>query len=162
MGDGIALFDQLLGRTRGAEESVGETAGTGVGLASEQIFGLGVVERVVKPRDRTRGVAKGRMRGDIGDTLAINIDFAAVAQALEIFGTGERPALGADGILAFDPFHEGLSLFAVTPNPRPLNAQVTRRRPRLSHRCGLPTCAPRAGARAALPLQAAAVKNSTG
>src|SRR5207248_10457770 len=68
------------------------------------------MERVVKPRDRTRGVAKGRMRGHVLDLLAINVNLAAVAQALEIFGPGKRPALSADGVLAFDPLHEGFSL----------------------------------------------------
>src|ERR1700756_718003 len=112
MGDGVALFDQLLARARGAEESVGETAGAGVGLASQQVPRLLVVERVVKPRAPARGVAKCRMRGDIRDALAVNVDFAAVAQALEIFGAGERPALGADGVLALDPCHNGVSLIS--------------------------------------------------
>src|SRR5690242_16848368 len=110
MGDGIALSDQFLGRTGGTKEFVGEPAGAGVGLASQQVLGGFVMERVVKPCDRTRGVAKGRMRGHVLDPLAINVDFAAVAQALEIFGPGERPTFGAYGVLAFDPLHGALSL----------------------------------------------------
>src|SRR5436190_13277019 len=50
------------------------------------------------------------MGSDVLHPLAIDVDFAAVAQTLQIFGAGEWPTLGADGILAFDPFHEGLSL----------------------------------------------------
>src|SRR4029077_4445289 len=49
------------------------------------------------------------MGRDVLHPLAIDIYFAAVAQTLQIFGAGEWPALGADGVLAFDPFHEGLS-----------------------------------------------------
>src|SRR5581483_1182034 len=108
MGDGVALLDQLVTRTRGAEEPVSEAAGAGVGLAGEKLLGLAVMQRVVKPRDRARGIAKSRMRRDVGDALAVDIDFAAVAQALEIFGAGKGPALGADSVLAFGPNHGSL------------------------------------------------------
>ena len=41
------------------------------------------------------------MRGDVLDPLAVDIDFAAVAQAFEVFRAGERPPLGADRVLGF-------------------------------------------------------------
>src|ERR1041384_5278965 len=96
------------------------------------------MERVVKPRDRPRCIAKGRVRGDVGNALAINVDFAAIAQALEIFGAGERAALGADGVLAFHPVHEGSLLDpAATPNPGPSGGQGNPRRTRLFARVRL-------------------------
>src|SRR5690348_12422170 len=109
MGDRVTLRYQVLARARGAETLVGKAARTGVGRAGQKLLGSGVVERVVYARDRARRIAKGRVRGDVLDPLAIDIDFAAITQAFQIFGPGKWPALGADGILAFDPFHEGLS-----------------------------------------------------
>ena len=103
--DGVALRDQFLARARGAEEFVGEAARAGVGRRGQQRLGLLVVQRVVEPRDRARGIAERRMRGDVLDALAIDVDFAAVAQAFEIFRAGERPPFGVDGVLGFDPVH---------------------------------------------------------
>ena len=108
MRDGVALADQLLARARGAEEFVGEAAGAGVGRRGQQRLGLGVMQRVVEPRDRARGIAERRMGGDVLDPLAVDIDFAAVAQAFEIFRAGERPPFLGDGVLAFDPVHGSL------------------------------------------------------
>ena len=108
--DSVALRNQILARARGAEEFVGEARRAGVGRAGQYALGLVVVQRVVKPGNRARGVTERRMRGDILDTLAINVDFAAVAQAFEIFRPGERPALLGDGILGFRPIHRGRSL----------------------------------------------------
>ena len=62
---------------------------------------LRVVQRVVEPRDRARGVAERRMRGDVLDPLAVDLDLAAVAQAFEIFRAGERPALRGDHVFVF-------------------------------------------------------------
>src|SRR5579885_3422748 len=41
------------------------------------------------------------MRGDILDALAIDIDLATIAQALEIFRASERPSLGPDCVFGF-------------------------------------------------------------
>jgi hypothetical protein len=101
MRDGVALGDEILARARGAEELVGVAAGAGVGLAGQQHLALGIVQRIVKPRDRTRGIAERRVRGDVLDPLAIDIDLAAVAQAFEIFRAGERPSFGFDRVFGF-------------------------------------------------------------
>jgi hypothetical protein len=49
------------------------------------------------------------MRGDVLDAFAVDIDFAAVAQAFKVFRAGKRPPFGANGVFAFDPIHRGLS-----------------------------------------------------
>src|SRR5262249_35162188 len=77
----------------------------------------GIVQSIIETRDRARSVTKGRMRRDVLDALAVDIDLAAVAQAFQIFRAGEGPAGGRDGVLAFGPVHRGspccsLSLFA--------------------------------------------------
>jgi len=41
------------------------------------------------------------MGGDVLDAFAVNINLAAVAQAFQIFGAGERPAFGLDGVFRF-------------------------------------------------------------
>ena len=89
--DGVALADQVLARMRDAEELVGEGARAGVGRAGQHVLLLGIVQRVIEPRDGARGVAERRMRGDVLDPLAVDIDLAAVAQAFQIFRAGERP-----------------------------------------------------------------------
>ena len=107
--DGVALSNQFLARTRGAEEFVREAAGAGIGRSGQQRLGLGVVQRVIEPRDRARGIAERRMGGDILDPLAVDVDFPAVAQAFQVLRAGERPPFGADGVLAFDPVHRRLA-----------------------------------------------------
>ena len=107
--DGVALRDQFLARARGAEEFVREAAGAGIGRPRQNPLGLLVVQRIVEPRDRARGVAESRMRGDVLDPLAIDVDLAAVAQAFEVFRARERPPFGADRVFAFDPVHEAPS-----------------------------------------------------
>src|SRR6516162_8434877 len=89
-------------RARRAEEFVRESRRAGVGWASQHILGFAVVQRVVKARDGTRRVAERRMRGNVLDALAVDIDFAAVAQAFKVFGAGEWPAFGAYGVFASD------------------------------------------------------------
>jgi hypothetical protein len=46
------------------------------------------------------------MGGDVVDALALDIDLAAVAQALEIFGAGERPVLAGDDVLGLRFAHD--------------------------------------------------------
>ena len=95
-GDRVALADQVLARVRDAEELVGEAAVAGVGRAGQHV--LGAPDRAAHRRagDRARGVAERRMRGDVVDALAVDVDLAAVAQAFEIFLAGERPVLAGD------------------------------------------------------------------
>ena len=50
--------------------------------------------RVIEPGDIARGIAEGRMGGDVLDPLAVDIDLAAVAQAFKVFLAGERPRRG--------------------------------------------------------------------
>src|SRR6267154_6838875 len=84
---------------------MGEAARAGVGRAGQHALAGGIMQRVVEPRDRARRIAEGRMGGDVGDPLALNIDFAAVAQALEIFLAGERPILAGNDVLGLAVAH---------------------------------------------------------
>src|SRR4029077_3917386 len=77
----------------------------GVGRRGEQVLALGIVQRVIEARDRARGVAEGGVRCDIVDALAVDVDFAPVAQAGEVFRAGERPPARADGVLGLDAAH---------------------------------------------------------
>src|SRR5262245_1065244 len=99
MRDGIALPDQLLAGTSGAKEFVGEAAGPRIRWRGENVLARGIVQRVVEARDGSRRVAERRMRGDVTDALAINIDLASIAQAREIFRTGKRPPPCPDDLL---------------------------------------------------------------
>ena len=63
------------------------------------ILGFGIVQRVVKPRDRANGVTKRWMRGDIRDAFAVDINLTPIAQAFDIFGAGEGTAFVGDEIL---------------------------------------------------------------
>ena len=103
--DGVALADHVVARMRHPEIFVGIAARAGVGRRGEHVLALGIVQRVVEPGDRAGGIAEGRMRGDVGHPLAVDVDLAPVAQAFEIFGAGERPRLGADRILGFHAAH---------------------------------------------------------
>ena len=75
-----------------------------VGQVSTSLL-LGIVQRIVEPRDRARRVAERRMRGDVVDALAVDIDLASVAQAFEVFRAGERAALAGDHVLGLHPAH---------------------------------------------------------
>ena len=120
MRDGVALADQVLARMRDAKELVGEGARAGVGRAGQHVFLLGVMQRVIEPGDGARGIAEGRMRGDVLDPLAVDIDLAAVAQAFEVFLAGERPRRAracAQHIFRLLPIHASFpALGRVTPH----------------------------------------------
>src|SRR5262249_23309353 len=73
------LGDHLFARVRRLEEFVGIAAGAGVGRRGQHVMPGWVVQRVVKQRHRGRRVAERRMRGDVLDALAINVDVAAIA-----------------------------------------------------------------------------------
>jgi len=76
--------------------------------------------RVIEPGDIARGIAEGRMGGDVLDPLAVDIDLAAVAQAFKVFLAGEGPRRGracAQNIFRLLPIHGiflHLSRFAVS------------------------------------------------
>src|SRR4029453_128908 len=88
--DRIARRDHLLGVPTRAIEAMREPAAAGIGRHRQDGLRRGVMQRVVEPRDHPRGVAKRRMRRDILDALAVNVDLAPVANALEVLGSGVR------------------------------------------------------------------------
>ena len=57
---------------------------------------LWIMQRVVQPGNGADSIVKGRMRRDIGDPLAIDIDLTSVAQAMDILRPGIGPALIGD------------------------------------------------------------------
>src|SRR4030095_4614512 len=67
-----------------------EPATTRIGRHREDGLRCRVMQRVVESRDHPRGVAKRRMRRDILHALAVNVDLAPVANALEVLGSGVR------------------------------------------------------------------------
>ena len=83
MRDGIALRQQFVARVRGAEEFVSEAARPGIGRCRQDRFGFVVVQGIVEPRDRTRGITERRMGRHVRDLLTVDIDFATIAQAFE-------------------------------------------------------------------------------
>ena len=89
-GDRVAAGDQIVHGLRRLEEGVRHAAIAGVGRQHQLVLVLVVVQRVVEARDHARGVAEGRMRGDVLDPLAIDVDVAVVAQRVEIFRAGLR------------------------------------------------------------------------
>jgi hypothetical protein len=62
----------------------------GVGRHQELVLALVVVQRVVEAGDHARGVAEGRMGGDVFDPLAVDVDGAVIAQRVQIFLAGLR------------------------------------------------------------------------
>src|SRR5580658_7665324 len=85
---------------------------------------------IVTPRDRADSVTKRRMRGDIGDPLAIDIDVAPVAQTLDIFRPGEGAAFIGDEIFRAhgNSPSRPRPLRGVSTEPRPLRAAAPARR----------------------------------
>ena len=90
LGDRVAAGDQVVHGLRRLEEGVRHAAIAGVGRQQQLVLALVVVKRVVEARDHARGVAEGRMRGDVLDPLAVDVDVAVVAQRLQIFRAGLR------------------------------------------------------------------------
>ena len=89
-GDRVAAGDQIVDGLRRLEEGVRHAAIAGVGRQQELVLALVVVQRVVEARDHARGVAEGRMGGDVLDPLAVDVDGAVVAQRVQIFRAGLR------------------------------------------------------------------------
>lgn len=90
-GDAVARGDQVIDRLRCAEEWVGEASVPRIGRHDQAAFGgiIGV-QGVVHSGDHPRRVAERRMHGHVLDLLAVDVDAAAVAQALKVLITGER------------------------------------------------------------------------
>jgi len=64
--------------------------------------------RVIEPGDIARGIAEGRMGGDVLDPLAVGIDLAASRRLSRVFLVGERPRRGrarAQEIFRLLPIH---------------------------------------------------------
>ena len=82
-GDRVASSYLFLGRTRRHEIAVSEAAP--FGRAAQRILLLGVVamQRVVKPRNHPRCIAKGRMLGDFFYALAIDPHLPAIVETVE-------------------------------------------------------------------------------
>ena len=119
--DRLALAKQILARLGDAEELVGEGSRARIGRACQHRLLLVVVQRVVKPRDRAHRVAERRMRRHIVDLLAVDVDLAAVAQAVDILRPGERPRR-TDYVFWFLPLHSWLSSCHFNRSTLPLSA----------------------------------------
>ena len=89
-GDRLEVAHTVLDRPREAEELVGHAVAAGIGPGRDHLAPLGIVERVVEPRDRSRRVSERRVGRDVLDPLPVDVDLAAVADALQILVPGER------------------------------------------------------------------------
>ena len=98
-GDRITLRDDIPGRAGNLEELMRVAAGAGIGRRSEHVLGLGIVQRIIEQGDGGNRIAEGRMRRDISDTVAVNVDFAPIAQELEELSPGERTFLAFENCL---------------------------------------------------------------
>src|SRR5262249_16100918 len=115
------LGDHLFARVRRLEEFVGIAAGAGVGRRGQHVMPGWVVQRVVKQRHRGRRVAERRMRRDVLDALAINVDVAAIAQRFQKTRAGEGPLLAAD-----DGLRPGFAMLWHFALPRPTGTRIER------------------------------------
>ncbi len=97
-----AAGEQVVHRLGRLEESMRHAAIAGVGRHHDFVFVLGVVHGVVQPRHHPRGVAEGRMFGDLLDLLAVDEDLAAVVERGEILRsvlrTGDFDLAGGFGL----------------------------------------------------------------
>ena len=114
-GDRVARRDQIVGARRRAEVPMRVAARTGIGRAGQLGMRGWIVERVIEPCQHPGRIAKGRMRRDVLDALAVDPDLAAVTEAFQELLAGQRPrdttahttssggsyrALGGDGRLS--------------------------------------------------------------
>ena len=89
-GDRIARRKLLFPGVGGSEVAVGVPAGAGVCGDGEHLLERRVVQGIVQAGNHAGRIAKGRVRRDILDTLAVEPDFTPIAQALQIFRPGQR------------------------------------------------------------------------
>jgi hypothetical protein len=71
---------------------VGKAARAGIGRSDKNVSGFRIVQSIIETGNRARAVAKRRMRGDVLDALAVDIDLAAIAQAFKVLGAREGRA----------------------------------------------------------------------
>ena len=90
LGDRFQIAHAVLDGPRVAEELVGDPVTAGVGGSGDDFTPVRIVQRVVEARDRAGGVAERRVSGDVLDPLAVDVDLASIAEALQIFRAGER------------------------------------------------------------------------
>ena len=67
---------------------MGVAAAAGIGAPAQGILQLGFMQRVVHLGDGGGGVAERRVGGHVLNAFAVDIDFAAVLQALQVLFTG--------------------------------------------------------------------------
>jgi hypothetical protein len=72
LGDGGAVRDEVFARARDPENALRGPTVAGVRRTGEDVFGSRIVEPVIHPRHHARGVAEGRVGGDVVDALAID------------------------------------------------------------------------------------------
>src|SRR5262249_17732409 len=72
---------------------MGVAPGAGVGLRCEDLLRFGIVQGIIQLADRDRLISEGWVGGDVLDALAVYVDFAAVAQRLEVLSPVERTFL---------------------------------------------------------------------
>nr|VUD35226.1 Uncharacterised protein [Raoultella sp. NCTC 9187] len=63
-------------------------AAAGIGVPAQGVLQRRFVQRIVQLADGGGGVAERRVRGDVFDALAVDINFAAVLQALQVLFPG--------------------------------------------------------------------------
>ena len=127
-GDRLLVRDQVLGAVRRGVEPVGVAlAAAVVGGRGEHVPVLGVVQRVVEPRRHPHRVAERRVLGHVLDPLAVEVDLPVVAQALDVFRTGQWPGLLGHWVTALVWWHGSVlavedrhgSAPRITPAPEP-------------------------------------------
>src|SRR5262249_13682820 len=100
-----------------------KTARAGIGRSDKNVSGLGIVQSIIETGNRARAVAKRRVRRDVLDALAIDIDLAAIPQAFKVLGARER-SRRSDHVLWLLPMHRSLR----SPEGRRLHANILRAR----------------------------------
>ena len=88
LGNRIALLAQIVGAFRHAEEFMGIAAAAGIGVPAQGVLHFRFMQRIVQLGDGGGGVAEGRMRGDVFDAFAVDVNLAAILQALQVLFTG--------------------------------------------------------------------------
>ena len=90
-GNRVPSGDQLLHRFGRFEISVREASVARVGRQQQLVFVRRIVQRVIEASDHPGSISEAGMCRDVLHTLAVNIDFAPVAQGLEILLVVHRP-----------------------------------------------------------------------
>ena len=67
---------------------MGIAAAAGIGVPAQGVLHFWFMQRIVQLADGGGGVAEGRVRGDVFDALAVDVNLAAILQALQVLFTG--------------------------------------------------------------------------